>query len=306
MARPLHKRLRDGLVYRLSQLMCFLGRITPRPVGYAAAETLGAIGYALAAGERRKTLRNLQSALGEELSAKQLRRIARGMFVHYAKVGYEVSRLAKLSKEKIRELIDFEGLEAVEQAVRDGRGVIAATGHIGNWEMMGAAVSRLGLPVNVIARRINNERLNQLVIGLRDRIGIRTIMRESGNSAKQLLRALRRGELLALLIDQDVRVDGCFVDFFGRPAFTPTGAAALAQRTGALLVAASIQRLDDGRHLVRAVPVEISRNADAERAIITATAEVTAHFERWIRERPEQWCWNHDRWRRAAEAESAT
>ena len=305
MSRPLRKRVRDGLVYRLAQMMCFMGRLTPRPIGYAAAETLGSIGYALAGRERRKTKLNLELALGDELSGKELRRIARGMFVHYGKVGYEVSRLAKLSKEKIREQIDLEGLEVVEEAVRDGRGVIAATGHIGNWEMMGAAVSLLGLPVNVIARRLSNLRLNEMVIGLRERIGIRTIMRESTDSAKQILRALKRGELLALLIDQDVRVEGCFVEFFGRPAFTPTGAAALAQRTGALLVAASIQRLDEGRHLVRALPVEIARNGDAERAIITATAEVTAHFERWIRERPEQWCWNHDRWRRSAEAAGA-
>ena len=104
--------------------------------------------------------------------------------------------------------------------------------------------------------------------------------------------------MLALLIDQDTKVDGCFVPFFGRPAYTPTGAATLALRTGSLLVAAAIHRTGKNRHFARAVPIEVSKEIDSERAITEATAKVTSQLESWIRERPEQWCWNHDRWRR--------
>jgi KDO2-lipid IV(A) lauroyltransferase len=304
--RPIRKRMRDWLVYRLALVMRLLGRVAPRSIGYAAADTFGSIGWLLARRERAKAIRNLRSALGGELSENEIRRIARGMFLHYAKVGYEVTRLAKLSRKQIEQWVEFEGLEAATEAIRSGRGVIAATGHIGNWELMGAAVSRLGLPVNVIARRLYNPRLNDLVIGIRAEAGVKTILRESGDSAKRILRCLRNGELLALLIDQDIKVEGCFVDFFGRPAYTPTGAAALAHRTGALLLAASIQRLDGGRHLVRAVPVEIDRQGDPEHAIIAATAEITARLEGWIRERPEQWCWNHERWRHSPGAEDGS
>jgi KDO2-lipid IV(A) lauroyltransferase len=302
LSRPLHKRIRDRLVFWLARMMRFLGGITPPSIGYAAAEALGSLGWLLAKRERAKAMRNLKLAFGSELGDRELRRIVRGMFAHYSKIGYEVTRLAKLSRKQVERWVEFEGLELAEEAIRSSRGVIAATGHIGNWELMGAAVARLGVPMNVIARRLYNPRLNDFVIDIREKAGVKTILRESDDSAKRILRCLRNGELLALLIDQDIRVEGCFVDFFGRPAFTPTGAAALAHRTGALLLAASIQRLEGGRHLVRAVPVEIDRQSDPEHAIIAATAEITARLEGWIRERPEQWCWNHDRWRRSAEA----
>ena len=293
--------MRDTLVYWVSRLFLLVGRFIPLPICYAIAEALGSAAWLLARGEREKTLRNLRLGLGSEKSEEELRAIGRGMFVHYAKVAFEVTRVGRLKPEKVKRLVEFDGLEEVEAAIREGRGVIAATGHIGNWELMGAGVSALGVPLHVIARRIKIERVNDLVIRLRQRAGVTTIMREAPDSAKKMLRALKRGEVLALLIDQDVRVEGAFVPFFGMPAHTPIGAAALAKRTGALLVAVAIQRTESGRHLVRALPVEIADSGDGERDIIEATAAATAHFERWIRERPEQWCWNHDRWRRAGE-----
>jgi len=303
--RPFYKRLRDWLVYLSARAFLFIGAWLPQPVGYAIAEALGSAAWFLARREREKTLRNVYRGLGGELSREELRAIARGMFIHYAKVAYEVTRFRRMTPEWIRSHLEFEGLELVTEAVKAGRGVIVATGHIGNWELMGAAVSALGVPTNVIARRINHPRINDLVVRLRETSGVRTILREARDSAKLMLRALRRGELLALLIDQDVRVEGAYVDFFGMPAHTPTGAAALAKRTGSLFVAASIQRIAPGRHLVRAVPIEIADDEDPERAIIEATAEATAQFERWIRERPQQWCWNHDRWRRTRESQAA-
>jgi len=283
--RPFYKRLRDWLVYLSARAFLFIGAWLPQPVGYAIAEALGSAAWFLARREREKTLRNVYRGLGGELSREELRAIARGMFIHYAKVAYEVTRFRRMTPEWIRSHLE--------------------TGHIGNWELMGAAVSALGVPTNVIARRINHPRINDLVVRLRETSGVRTILREARDSAKLMLRALRRGELLALLIDQDVRVEGAYVDFFGMPAHTPTGAAALAKRTGSLFVAASIQRIAPGRHLVRAVPIEIADDEDPERAIIEATAEATAQFERWIRERPQQWCWNHDRWRRTRESQAA-
>ena len=288
--RSRHKRLRDWFIYR------------------ALGGCLGALAYLCARGEREKTMRNLRLALGSEQSEEELESIARGMFAHFGRMAFEVIRLPRLSRRRVEKAVTFDGLEPVRRAIEAGRGVVVATGHIGNWELMGAAVARLGIPLNVIARRIYDGRLNDLALRLRERMGVKTILRESPESAKQILRCLRRGEMLALLIDQDIRVEGEFVPFFGMPAHTPTGAAALALRTGALLVAASAQRLDDGRHMVRAVPIvlvennlldhnELDAGGDRDRVIIEATARATAQLERWIRERPEQWSWNHDRWR---------
>ena len=205
------------LVYWVAKLFLLVGRFIPLPICYAIAEALGSAGWLFARGERDKTMRNLRLGLGGEKSEEELRAIGRGMFIHYAKVAFEVTRVGWLKPEKVKRLIEFEGLEPVQEAISRGRGVIAATGHIGNWELMGAGVSALGVPLHVIARRIKMERVNDLVIRLRARAGVTTIVREAADSAKKMLRALKRGEVLALLIDQDVRVEGAFVEFFGTP-----------------------------------------------------------------------------------------
>lgn len=294
--RPAMKRLRDWLVYRFSRLLLFVGRVLPPSIGHFIGGGMGRLGHALDKRDRQRARENLHTAFPDK-DERWVRRTAKNSFRHLGRLLFEVLRIPRLKPENLDKTITFEGVELVRSAVESGRGVVIATGHIGNWEIMGAATAQLGLPLNVIARRINDERLNRMVIDLRDSAGVRTIMRESADSAKEILRALRRGEMLALLIDQDIDVDGAFVDFFGRPSWTSTGAAALALRTGALFVAAAAQRTAIGRHVVRVREVEIDLDAPRERAIIDATQRATSYLEEWIRERPEQWAWLHQRWR---------
>jgi KDO2-lipid IV(A) lauroyltransferase len=295
--RPILKRLRDRLVYLSARLFLSVGKYIPVGIGYALGEAFGSLGYLLAQRDRERALLNLRTALGEEYSSAEIESIARGMFVHFGRVLFEVLRFQRLTQEEVDKMVDFEGLDLVRKALDQGRGVVVATGHIGNWELIGAAAALKGIPLNVIARKINDPRLNKLVVDLRAKVGVRAILRESPRSAREILRSLRRGEMLALLIDQDLKVEGTFVPFFGRPAYTPIGAAALAQGTGSLFLAACIQRLGPGKHLVRAVPIDFPESENKERAIIEATARATAQLEKWIRERPEQWSWNHERWR---------
>lgn len=298
------KRFRDWLIYQTARGLLAVGGILPAWIGYTKGWITGNLAYLFAGRERRKMLSNLQKAFGDEKSPKELKRIARKTFIHFGVLLFEILKIPRMTPGRVKKSMTFEGLELIQRTIASGRGVVIATGHIGNWELMGAAAAQLGIPVNVIARRINDARLNDLVIGLRAKAGIRTIMRESPDSAKQILRCLKRGEMLALLIDQDLRADGVFVPFFGRQAYTPVGAAALAQRAGALFAAAAVQRLGPGRHLVRAQEIEIDVGSDRDHAIIDATARATAQLECWIREMPHQWAWNHDRWRTRPEDES--
>lgn len=298
------KRFRDWFIYQIARGLLAVGGILPARIGYAKGWMTGSLAYLFAGRERRKILANLQKAFGDEKSARELKHIARRTFIHFGVLLFELLKIPRLNPKRIRKTMTFEGLEMIQQTIASGRGVVIATGHIGNWELMGAAAAQLGIPVNVIARKINDERLNDLVIKLRAKAGIRTIMRESPDSAKQILRCLKRGEMLALLIDQDLRADGAFVPFFGRAAYTPVGAAALAQRAGALFAAAAVQRLGPGRHQVRVKEIKIDAGSERDRAIIDATARATAQLESWIREMPHQWAWNHNRWRTRPEIES--
>ena len=145
----------------------------------------------------------------------------------------------------------------------------------------------------VVARALEETGLNELLLGFRRRFGTATLERGAPGAARRLLRVLRAGGSLGMLIDQDTRVEGVWVPFFGRPAFTPVGAAKIALRQGAAVVPAFIERLADGTHLARFHP-PLDLPADE----VEATALMTRAIEEQIRRVPEQWVWMHRRWRR--------
>ena len=295
--RSRSKRFRDWMIYILSRGLFAAGRIIPAKFGAMKGSLLGSLAFRFSKRERRKAVKNIRMAFGESISEKESRVVARESFRHFGKVLFEVLKIRNLNRKTIEKKFVFEGLDVVTEAIKSKRGIVVATGHIGNWELMGAAAAQLGVPVNVIARQINDNRLNDLVIKLRADAGVKTIVRESAESAKMMLRSLKRGEMLALLIDQDLKTEGVFVPFFGRDAWTPVGAAALAYRSGAVFAAASVHRLEDGKHLVRVKAIDIDDELERDHAIIDATGRATKQLEQWIREKPEQWAWFHDRWK---------
>jgi KDO2-lipid IV(A) lauroyltransferase len=176
--------------------------------------------------------------------------------------------------------------------------VVALTGHIGCWELLGAYLSEKGYKVNVIARELSNGRLNDMLVRMRRRHGIVSIPR--GGSAVAGYRVLRKGEILGILIDQDIDVDGVFVPFFGIPAHTPRGAAVFALRSGAPIVPMGIHLQPGGSHKITVLPelgpppAELSE----QQRIDELTGRCSAAIERLIRIYPQQWVWFHDRWRK--------
>jgi KDO2-lipid IV(A) lauroyltransferase len=304
MARGKSKKTRDAIIFHLIRFFLGVGRFLPAWFGHFLGSSLGRLGYHLAARDRKKALKNLALAYGNSLDEKAIKKIAKGCFRHFGITLFEVMKIPALTPEKIEKKVKFKGREIIEEAISSGRGVIIATGHIGNWELMGAAASKTGITMNVIARKVNDSRLNDLLVEFRKKSGIKTILREAPDSARKILRSLRSSEMLALLIDQDTRVDGEFVPFFGKLAHTPTGAAALAHKTGALFAAAAARRVGIGRHEIVIEEIRINDEIAKDHAIIEATAKATELFEEWIRQDPEQWPWFHERWKTRPEEES--
>jgi KDO2-lipid IV(A) lauroyltransferase len=138
------------------------------------------------------------------------------------------------------------------------------------------------------------------MIRLRAAHGIETLVRNRPGYLKRLIVMLRRGGVVGLLIDQDTKTDGVFVPFFHREAYTPTGAASLALRTGASVVVGFIVREGRDRHrIVIQGPLTLPRSGDADRDVRDQTARFTKMIEDQVRRTPEQWIWMHRRWRRA-------
>jgi KDO2-lipid IV(A) lauroyltransferase len=298
LAPPLSRRLRGGVVGLALPAFAAVLRPLPWTVVLAAGRAVGDLAFAVQPRRRRRAAEGLARALSRRPDSAEVRAMVRGVF---RGLGMNLAEICWVAGDPSRadRLVAFEGLDHLEAARSRGRGVVLITGHLGSWELAAAALVRRGVPLAVIARQAADQQVNEFLVGLRSRFGVRTILRGSAGAARQILRALRDGGALAALIDQDMEAEGIFVDFFGRPAFTPTGPVSLALRAGSPMVFVATWRLPDGTHRLRIdPPIEPDPAGDREAAVRRHTAAFTGWLEGRIREHPEQWVWIHRRWRR--------
>lgn len=185
--------------------------------------------------------------------------------------------------------LDSAARAAIEGGLARGHGVLAVTGHIGNWELLFRRFVRAGYPAVAVGREAADARLTAWIERVRGEG--RTIWRGEAGSSRKLLRAFRENWIVAMLIDQDTKVQGVFVPFFGELAHTPRAPADLALRTGAAVVAVFIHRREGGGHRITTRPVAPSGDPG------TLTAAMTAAIEAEIRACPEEWVWMHRRWK---------
>ena len=291
------KSIRHGLAFAVVKALMWLAGTLPRPSALRLFSTLGALAFYVQPRARVVTEVNLSMAM-PDLSRRELRRLARRVWADLGRNCLDVLRFPRSGWEELDKLVRVEGLQTLEEALSHGRGVIAVTGHIGNWETMGAYFSMRGYPLSVLARPLRDERLERVLDSQRRGKGIRPISRIA--NARPAYESLKRGDMLGVLIDQDTPVKGVFCDFFGRPAFTPAGPAYLAMRTGAAVVPMAISMQSDGTHLVRimkAVDASAKDGDDKDRRALEITAECTRSLETLIRYEPTQWVWMHERWK---------
>ncbi len=266
----------------------------PVPAGLALGRALGVGAHAVLALPRGLALEQLATAF-PELDLEARRAIVRDTFRHAGQSFVELALWPKLVRRP--GYVAIEGLAVLDGALAASRGVIAVTGHTGNWELLAASVAARGYPVTVVARRVNDDRFDALVTRFRRSVGLEVLVRDDPQFVSAVRDALARNRIVAMLIDQDTRGAGVFVPFFGRPAHTPPGAALLALRARVPVVTVFIERRPAGGHLIRfhPVPPPPSRTrADVEQL----TATLTAAIECQIRRAPAEWVWWHERWRR--------
>ena len=264
------------------------------PLAWASAlgRLLGSLAYALAGGERTKALESLQRAYPEK-SAPERAALARDCFRHLGRCVFELVCIEQLD----REVDAWVRWSPNDRAVLDGalarrKGVVFVSGHLGSWELLARRVSLAGYPCQTIAKETTDARTTALIEKFRASSNLRSIWRGRSGAAKAMLRALKEGQILGLLIDQDTDVQSVWVPFFGHLAKTPRAAADLALRTGAAVVMGFCRREADGRYQLsmRELPTQ---GLEAE----ALTARMTAEIEAAERAAPEQWVWMHRRWK---------
>jgi len=296
-SRFLQKRKND-LIFGLAVAGLWFFRALPQAFAFRLARWLGRISYYLLSRERKRALEHLRIAFPGEMSERRRRQIARRSFEHLALNAVELAQGRRI-RSKLDALVTVVGQEHLDKALSLGQGVLWITGHLGNWELLAWYWAHKGYKLRVVAREVYDPRLNRLLMRFREEAGVPVILRDSPSAGREILKALKRKECLAMLIDQDTRVKGVMADFFGRKANTPAGPALLAVRQAVPVVAGFVHRISDCKHeIVISPPVEVIRTGDLEEDVRLNTERFNRILEGYIRAYPEQWVWMHRRWRR--------
>ncbi len=260
---------------------------------------MGECAFFLAGSQRKKAISNLKASFGTEKSAGEIRNIARGVFRNLGENLFETMNSSKITPRNIDKYVKIKGLEIVEKALSQKRGFIVLSAHFGNWELLAGYFGIKKYPVNVLARKLRYEKYDSWLKDLRRKMGVNVIMRDG--SAKTILRLLREGQSVAILADQDISsLDGVFVDFFGRPAFTPTAPVILALATAVPIIPMFIVREKEGHTIYVEEPLELEITGNKETDIKVNTQKWSNVIESYIRKYPSHWVWIHERWKTEA------
>jgi len=305
MKREIKKFKRDVLYLLFLGVMEVTGLLS-RGVALRVGEFVGRLAFHCLRKLRKRTIGNLTMAFNGKKSRREILELASDVFANLGKNALEVSVLNRRPPEEINNIITARGEERLEEGFKKGKGVIYITAHLGSWELMAAYYALMGRhPVNVIARSVYDERINRILLKFRSRYGVKTILRGKAGkeesivaSTKEILRVLRRNELLGVLIDQHIKgIDSVPVTFLGATTTTPSGAASLALASQAEVFFGYTYRGEDNRHYIVAERVgELIRSGDRARDILANTSLFTRLIEEKVKEFPSQWVWIHDRW----------
>lgn len=291
------KRIRFFL-YLLLKLGIALLRLLPRSAALQAARGIGRAAFHIVPSQRKKVLANLRFAWQGGKSEKELCRIAQGVFENLAMTACDVILFPRLNGGTLRDWLEQDDapFDSIDRILAQGKGVIIVTGHMGNWELLAAAYGVKGHSGAVIGRRIYYEPFNQVIVKLREGVGVRTIYRDE--SPRKMLQVLLKNQILGIVADQDVdSIEGTFVPFFGVPAYTPTAPAKLSIASGAPIVPAFMIRQGRKYRLFMEEPIYPEVKDSKEEAVQDMTARWAEAVEDRVRRFPEQWGWMHDRWK---------
>lgn len=288
----------NNVVYGMLASLLYVLTCLPGSLAYWLGARLGDLAYVLLAQRRHITLENLALAFGSEKTLEERRRIARATFHNLGRHVVDFSRLRQLTAEGFAHMCTVEGLDEVRTLLTRRAGLLVLSAHFGSWELAPAVALCLNTPLQVIVRPPDHPTVRRLVEVYRQRCGYGTIPKRQALDAS--LRALRRGEIVAVLMDQSsLRREAIEVEFFGIKTFTPVGPALLALRTGCPVVSAFLVCDKPGQHrLIFSGEIPIHRSGNLRWDVEENTRRFNHVLEAFIRRYPEHWFWLHRRWKK--------
>ena len=291
-------RLRQALEAPAMRLGLAVVPRLPRGTVRWLARRLGDAAYLVSARSRRLGLANLDLAFGATKTPAEKRRILRASLRNFSLTMLDLLWFSRNSEARMARWLDVAPALRDAMARRVAR--VGVTGHFGNWELMGRYWALAAGGLTSVAMPLKNPAVGELLREARELTGQQIVEREG--ALKKLVRALRDGGTVGLLLDQNTDPDegGTFADFFGKPASVSPAAGVLASMTGAEIIFAYALPMPDGTYrgeLPHVIPAAEIAAMDRATAAQDLTQRITGFYEEAIRAHPECWLWSYKRWR---------
>nr|HID57664.1 lauroyl acyltransferase [Desulfobacterales bacterium] len=280
------------IIHAFFKLMGFF----PKALSRGVCSILGLVFFHLDRRHRKIVLTNLTRAFSRTMTQAEIYRLGRMVFENLCQIPFEMGFFLRLNHRNFQKYFSFIGFSNLDSAYQKNKGVLCLTAHIGNWELLSGIPAMLGYPLSMVVRPLDFKPMDNFMKKFRTRSGGKLIPKNS--SMRMILNSLKRGELVGMLLDQNVDwYDGVFVRYFGRPACTNKGLALVALKTGAPVVPVFLIR-DGKRFILHCEPqVSLVRTGDKTKDIEINTERFTSIIESFVRRYPEQWFWVHQRWK---------
>jgi len=282
--------------YNAILLLFKLLGLVPLKHAYRLSSLLGLVAFRADKKHRNITIDNLTRALGTEKNPQEIRIIAKRVFKNLFSIIFEIAWSLRLDPKDYQKYFNGRGISNFKTAYEKRKGILILTAHMGNWELLPITTAIIPLPLNILFRPLDFLPLDQFFIRLRSRFGAK--MLSTAHSMRKVLGILQKGEVIAMLMDQNVDwYEGVFVNFFGRRACTNKGLALLARKTEAPVVPVFLIRKESGFIVEIGEEVPLIKTGDKTKDIEANTQQYNKIIEDIIRRYPDQWFWVHQRWK---------
>jgi Kdo2-lipid IVA lauroyltransferase/acyltransferase len=266
---------------------------------------LGTAAYLLVWKRREVALENLQRAFPGRPPA-ELKHIAHHAFQNYGISILEFLWFPNFTAKHLQTIVDSSSMDVFHNCLKRGKGIVAVSAHFGNWEIIAPALGLLTrTPASIVVQTQSNEYVDKIINSHRTMFGNRVV--PMGIAVREIIRALKNSEIIALAADQSGPQEGPYVDFFGRMTATHQGPAVFALRMGSPMVLVLAIRNPDGtyRVVIEEIPTD-DLQGESESTMIELTQRHARALEKYIRQYPDQWLWMHRRWKHSYDSTGDT
>ena len=273
------------ILYRIGYLVA---NILPLKFAYSLSKRISDIQYILAKRDREAVIQNLSIVTKKD--ARECQALARKVFRNFGLYLVDFFRMPNFNQDDLKKRVKVEGIENIDGVLKQGRGGIILTCHIGNWEMGGVVMAMLGYDMSAVALNHKYKNINDFFIKQREKKGLKVI--PVSHVMKRCISALRGKGLLALVGDRDFTNNGMMMNFFGMPTSIPKGPAMFALKTDSPIILGVFVRRDCFNYsLIFGSPIDLKEipTHDKDKMIKEASEKFVKNMEEYIRAYPEQW-----------------